>query len=213
LRSLALSLSWGDDPPLLGVFPVNRVQVGIEHTGDWLQSDFAYTRGEIAVDGHLDTFFRRRVLPMSLDLRAVAGGALGTLPLQRFGVVEASPLPYTPFGALRTLEDRPYQGSAHAALFWEHNLRTVPFELLGLYGIADRNVELLLHGGHARTWIDDDRTAVLQGRDISLRTSNGVHHEVGLSVNGLLQDLLRVDFTARLDRQAFSVGVSLLRFI
>jgi len=211
LRSLALSLTWGDDPPLLGVFPLNRVKVAVEHTGDWLQSDFAYTRGELTVDGHLDTFFRRRVLPMSLDLRIVAGGALGTLPLQRFGVVEASPLPYTPFGTLRTLDDRPYQGREHAALFWEHNLRTVPFELLGLYGLADRHVELLLHGGHARTWIDGG--AALRRQGTVLRTTDGVHHELGLSVNGLFRDLLRVDVTARLNRPAYSIGVSLLRFI
>ena len=213
MRSLALSLQWGDDPPLIGVFPVDRVQLDVEHTGDWLQSDFAFTRAEVAVDAHLNTFFRRRALPTTLDLRAVAGGTLGTLPLQRFGVIEASPLPYTPFGALRALDDRPYQGSEHAALFWEHNFRTVPFELLGLYGLADRHVELILHGGHGRTWIDDDREAALRNRGVFLRSSDGVHHELGVSVNGLLKDLLRVDFTTRLDRQAFSVGVSLLRFI
>jgi hypothetical protein len=213
MRSLALSVTWGDDPPFLGVFPINRLQMDVEHTGDWLQSDFAFTRAEVAVDAHLNTFFRRRVLPNTLDLRVVAGGALGTLPLQRFGVVEASPLPYTPFGALRALDDRPYQGTEHAALFWEHNFRTVPFELLGLYGLADRHVELILHGAHARTWIDDDREAALRTRGVFLRTSDGVHHELGISVNGLLQDLLRVDFTTRLDRQAFSLGVSLLRFI
>lgn len=212
MRSLALSLQWGDDPPLIGVFPVDRVQLDVEHTGDWLRSDFAFTRAEVAVDAHLETFFSRRVLPNTLDVRAVAGGALGTLPLQRFGVIEASPLPYTPFGALRTLDDRPYQGSEHAALFWEHNFRTVPFELLGLYGLADRHVELILHGGHGRTWIEDDRQTRLRRRGTFLRATDGVHHEVGVSVNGLL-DLLRVDVTARLDRRAFSIGASLLRFL
>ena len=213
LRALHLRLTWGDDPAPRGLLPVDRLAVSVEHTGDWLGSDFAYTRGEVAVDARVETFFRRRLLPNTLDLRAVAGGALGTLPLQRVGVVEASPQPYTPFGALRTLEDRPYQGTAHAALFWEHNFRTVPFEWLGLYGVADRHIELLLHGGHGRTWIGDDRRAALQRRGIVLRRPDGVHHEVGLSVNGLLRDLLRVDVTARLDRPAVSVGVGLLRFL
>jgi hypothetical protein len=35
---------------------------------------------------------------------------------------------------------------------------------------------------------------------------------VGLSVNGLLEDTLRLDLTKRLDASGLSVGVSLLRF-
>ena len=213
LRSFHLRVAWGDAPEPRGILPVERIEVAVEHSAEWLASDFAFTQMRAAIDWRINTFFRRRVLPNTLDLRAVAGGALGTLPLQRFGVVEASPLPFTPFGALRTLDDRPYQGHAHAGLFWEHNFRTVPFELVGLYGVADRHVELLLHGGHARTWIDDQRQTALLRRGIDLRTPDGVHHEIGISVNGLLRDLLRVDFTARLDRQAYSIGVSLLRFI
>ncbi len=213
LRSLHLRLAWGDDPRPRGVLPVDRVELAVEHTGDWLQSDFSFTRGEVAVDARVETFFRRRALPTALDVRAVAGGALGTLPLQRFGVVEAGPLPFTPFGALRTLDDRPYQGTAHAAFFWEHNFRTVPFELLGLYGLADRHIGLILHGGHGRTWMGDERQTDLRRKGVFVRTSDGMHHEVGLSVNGVLRDLLRVDFTARLDRRVYSIGVSLLRFI
>jgi hypothetical protein len=213
LRALHLHLAWGDDPAPRGILPIERVELAVEHAGRWLGGDFDFTRAEVAVDGYVSTFFRRRLLPNRLHLRAVAGGALGTLPLQRYGVVEASPLPFTPFGALRTLDDRPYQGSEYAGLFWEHNFRTVPFELLGLYGVADRHVELILHGGHGRTWIDDDRKAALRNRGVFLRSSDGVHHELGVSVNGLLRDLIRVDFTARLDRQAYSIGVSLLRFL
>jgi hypothetical protein len=35
-----MSVQWGDDPLLLGVLPVDRVQLNVEHTGDWLASDF-----------------------------------------------------------------------------------------------------------------------------------------------------------------------------
>ena len=213
LRSVAGQLRWGDDPPLLGLVPVDRVVANVEHSSATLGSDFGFTYGQIAVDAHVETFFRRRVLPMALELRLEGGGALGTLPLQRFGIVEASPLPYTPFGSLRSLDDRPYQGTDHAALFWEHNFRTVPFEWLGLYGLADRHIELLLHGGHARTWIPDGRATSLRQRGMVLRTTDGVHHELGFSVNGLLRDLLRIDVTARLDAPGMSVGVSLLRVL
>ena len=213
LNALHLALRWGDDPPILGVLPVNRVQLAAEHSGGWLGSDFAFTRLEATVDARVETFFRRRLLPMTLDLRLDAGTALGTVPLQRFGVVEASPLPYAPFGALRTLDDRPYQGVHHTALYWEHNLRTVPFQWLGLYGVADRHIELIVHGGHARTWLGAERDQSLRRRGISLRQSARFHHEVGISVNGLLKDLLRVDVTARLDEPAVSVGVGLLRFL
>jgi len=213
LRSVALEVQWGDDLGVLGILPVEQVVLNAEHSVGGLGSDFDFTRVDVAADARVETFFRRRLLPMTLDLRLDAGGSVGTLPLQRFGVVEASPLPYTPFGSLRTLDDRPYQGSEHAALFWEHNLRTIPFEWLGLQALADRHIELILHGGHARTWIDDDQEQALRQRGPFFRTADEVHHEVGISVNGLLKNLLRLDFTARLNEQAFSIGVSLVRFI
>ena len=148
----------------------------------------------------------------TLDLRLDAGMSLGTPPLQRFGVAEASPLPYTPFGALRTLDDRPHQGEHHVAFFWEHNFRTIPFELIGWQALVDQDIGLIVHGGHGRTWIGDDAQQRLRRRGVFLRTTDGFHHELGLSVNGLLYDSLRLDLTKRLDAPSFSVGVSVLRF-
>jgi hypothetical protein len=163
-------------------------------------------------DARIETFFQRRFRPNALDLRVDAGASFGALPLQRFGVIEASPQPYTPFGALRTLDDRPYQGEHHVALFWEHNFRTVPFELLGWQAPVEQDIELLLHGGHGRTWIDDGTGQRLRRRGAAVQRADGFHHEVGLSVNGLLEDTLRLDLTKRLDASGLSVGVSLLRF-
>ena len=73
--------------------------------------------------------------------------------MQRLGIVDGALGLYAPFGALRTLGGRPYEGERHAALFWEHNFRTLPFELAGLYGLARRGYSVLLFGGHARTWV------------------------------------------------------------
>jgi len=213
LRSVRLQATLGDGG-FLGVLPINRLQASVEHSdSDVAESDFDFTRFEVAADARIETFFQRRFRPNALDLRLDAGISLESPPLQRFGVVEASPQPYTPFGALRTLDDRPYQGEHHMAVFWEHNFRTVPFELLGWQAPVDRDIEILLHGGHGRTWIDDDTEQRLQGRGVSVRNADAFHHEIGLSVNGLLYDTLRLDLTTRLDAPEFNVGVSLLRFL
>jgi hypothetical protein len=213
LRSVALKATLGDGG-LLGVLPINRVQASVEHSESGVAaSDFDFTRFEVVADARIETFFQRRLLPNTLDLRLDAGASLGTPPLQRFGVVEASPQPYTPFGAFRTLEDRPYQGEHHVAAFWEHNFRTVPFELIGWEAPVNRDIEIILHGGHGRTWIEDDTEQRLAGRGVAVRNTDTFHHEIGLSVNGLLYDTLRLDVTKRLDASGLSVGVSLLRFL
>jgi len=213
VRSAALTATLGGGG-ILGVTPITNVQATVEHsTSAVAASDFDFTRFGVVADARIETFFQRRLLPNALDLRLDAGASLGTLPLQRFGVIEASPLPYTPFGALRTLDDRPYHGEHHAVFFWEHNFRTVPFELLGWMAPVNQDIELILHGGHGRTWIGDDAEQRLRQRGVTLRQTDNLHHELGLSVNGLLYDTLRLDVTKRLDAGGFSVGVSLLRFL
>jgi hypothetical protein len=213
LRSVALTATLGDGG-LLGVTPVNRVRATVEHSASGLAaSDFDFTRVGVVADAYIETFFQRRWFPNTLSLRLDAGTSFGTFPLQRFGVVEASPQPYTPYGALRTLDDRPYQGEHHVAFFWEHNFRTVPFELIGWEAPVDRDIELILHGGHGRTWIGDAAEQRLADRGAAVRQTNGMHHELGLSVNGLFYDSLRLDLTKRIDASGFSVGVSVLRFL
>lgn len=210
MRSVALTATVGGEG-LLGITPLNQVQVSVEHSAPRFGSDFDFTRLEVVADAHVGTFFQRRLRPNSLDLRLDVGTSLGTVPLQRFGVVEASPLPFTPFGALRTLDDRPYQGEHHAALFWEHNFRTVPFELLGWEALVERNVEVILHGGHGRTWIEDATARHLARRGVQLRTSDEIHHGLGVSINGLCCNSLRLDVTKRLDAKGLSISLSAVR--
>lgn len=211
LRSLELELQAGATRPQLGIFGENRLALRIEHSNtDWLASDFGFTRYEMLADLHVDTFFRRRLLPNALDVRLVAGTFSGTLPVQQFGIVDASWRPFSVFGALKTLEDRPYQGEQYAALFWEHSFRTVPLELLGLYGLAEQGYNILIHGGHGRTWISDERRNGLLDQGIPVRDSDGFHHELGVSVSGLF-GAFRLDFTKRLDAPGFTVGLGLSR--
>jgi len=208
LQSLSATLVIGDSFNPLGLFGQNRIALSIEHSDpDFLGGDMAFTRYDIAVDGRLPTFFRRRLLANTLDVRLTAGTSSGDLPPQRRGIVDGSLGIYSPFGGLRTLEGIPYMGDQYAAFFWEHNFRTVPFEILGLRSLAQDGYNLIVFGGHGRTWIADDAPFSL----VSVpRVPDGFHHELGVSFSGIFR-ILRLDLAARLDEPGFAVGVSAAR--
>ena len=207
LRSVEATFEWGGPYQPFGVTANRRVEVGVEHSGGGLGSDFSFTRLRLALDGHFKTFLKRRFTPNALDVRLVAGYSIGDVPVQRFGSLEASMGFFSPFGAFRTVRGHPYEGEHYAALYWEHNFKTTPFELLGLWDWAMRGAGLVAHGASGRTWIDPERRANL-GYDP--RYEESFRHEVGVSL--MLYHLLRLDFTRRLDRPGWSAGLSLVRF-
>ena len=90
---------------------------------------------------------------------------------------------------------------------WEHNFRTVPFELIGLRYLAKKGIGIIIHGAHGQTWINDES---MQNQQSDYLYSGKPHHELGLSINGLF-NFFRFDMTQRLDQQAFYVGLSLAR--
>ena len=104
--------------------------------------------------------------------------------------------------------NRPYEGEKVLGMFWEHNFRTVPFELMGWRWVAERNIGLIVHGGHGHTWFGD---GTLKRLDYAPQYTDGFHHELGVSINGLF-NLFRLDFTKRLDAPGFSVSAGLVRF-
>ena len=207
LRSVEAGLEWGGPYQPFGVAANRRVAVGMEHSSTGLGSDFSFTRLRLALDGHFKTFLKRRVTPNALDVRLVAGYSIGDVPVQRFGALEASMGFFSPFGAFRTVRGHPLEGEHYAALYWEHNFKTTPFELLGLWDWAMRGAGLVVHGASGRTWIDSERRAAL-GYDP--RYEESFRHEMGVSL--MLYHLLRLDFTRRLDRPGWGVGLSLVRF-
>lgn len=207
LRSVEAGLEWGEPYQPFGMTANQRVAVGVEHSSAGLGSDFSFTRLRLALDGHFKTFLKRRITPNALDVRLVAGYSIGDVPVQRFGSLEASMGFFSPFGAFRTVRGHPLEGQHYAALYWEHNFKTTPFELLGLWDWAMRGAGLVVHGASGRTWINPEQRAEL-GYDP--RYEESFRHEVGVSL--MLYHLLRLDFTRRLDQPGWSVGLSLARF-
>jgi hypothetical protein len=112
----------------------------------------------------------------------------------------------TALGEMHTLDERAYQGEQTAGLFWEHHFRTLPFELVGLMGVADRRLGISVHGGHVRSWFDTARLTELRQRNPFLNDAQGWHHEIGASLNGLF-GILEVSGTFRLDAPGFTLGL------
>ena len=200
-QSLRLDAAVGTLDEPLGLLPVRAVRLTAE-TGTG--SGRGYTRADLTLDGRMVTFGRRRVLPAALDVRLAGGVSGGGLPPFRQFALEGvawgpagSASGLTAFGALRGLTDVPPAGDRYVLAAYEHSFRTLPFEILGLRSLARRQVNVLVHGAHARTWGGP------------LAHTRG-HHEVGVSMSGLLGGL-RLDVTQRLDRRATVVGAGVAR--
>ena len=197
----------GENSELVFIFRQRRIILEVEHSRSGFGSDFDFTQFRVLLDWRIKTLFKRRLLPNVLDVRVVGSVFVGTLPRQRFEILDAGLLDgLSTFGAFRTLVNRPYEGEKVLGVFWEHNFRTVPFELIGWRWAAERNIGLIVHGGHGRTWFGD-RTLL----DYAPQYPNGFHHELGVSINGLF-DWFRLDFTKRLDASGFSVSVGFVQF-
>ena len=89
--------------------------------------------------------------------------------------------------------------NASAALFWEHNFRTIPFEAINFGYAVDKNWSLILFGAHR-----------VAGEGAGMGSVSGpvlYHHEAGISLNGLF-GILRADVALRLDQPGIYAGVS-----
>ncbi|MFH1567860.1 MAG: DUF5686 family protein, partial [Gemmatimonadota bacterium] len=207
LREVTARVSVGGEYVPFGAAANRRAEVRVDHGAGWLGSDRAYTRYQVAADWHVRTLWRRRWVPNALDLRGVAGTHTGDLPPERLMAVDVAMGPLSPFGALRAVHGHPYVGDRYAALFGEHNFRTTPFEYLGLWPLVQRGFGVAVHGAAARTWMAAERR---QAAGYEPRLTEGTHQEAGVSLQAY--HLFRVDYTRRLDRKGWSLGVGIARF-
>ncbi len=211
MKSLFIETTFADDPDLSAhlISGSKSIDLMIEHSDkNFLTSDFSFTRYQAAIDWRFKTFFSRRLFPNTLDVKLMGGTYSGLLPVQRLGMIDGSLGGYTPFGAFKSIRDISIYGDQYAAFFWEHNFRTIPFELLGLHSLAQKGYSVIIFGSHGRGWMKSNEADKLKKSGIPYY--NHWIHEVGLSVNGLF-GFMRVDVAYRLDVPGIRAGVSLAR--
>jgi hypothetical protein len=209
MRSIIMKVQYGGDYIPFGVIGQKRALLSLETSQPSLiPSDYSFTMYTFSFDWQIITFLSRRLLPNALDIHLSTGLSTGELPLQSFGVVDGSFQAVSPYAALRSRKQRPYEGEQYFAFFWEHNFRTVPFELINFTFAVDNGIGIIIYGSHGRSWISDKRLSLLS---FEPAYTDQFNNEFGLSINNLFS-FLRVDTSYRLDNQLFYFGVSMARF-
>ena len=194
----SITFTWGiGEPPV----PIFGAVSGVEHIKFQIErsiagSDMRFGRYVASAYWRMTTLLKRRLLPATLDLHAALGLSSGDLPPQRIHIVERGNGYFGPFGTLRAYSGLPDQGRQMGLFLWEHNFRTIPFELLGIRGLAERGYNVLVFGGHA--WI---RNNIWQQR-----------HELGVSLSGLL-GLFRIDVAKPLNEPGVRWGWGVARIL
>jgi hypothetical protein len=207
MHRLELAVQVGGDYARFGLEPNRRLAISFEHSAEWMGGDFDFSKLHFEADWHQPTFQQRRWVPNALDFRVVGGTHWGRLPVQRFGALDVAMGPLSPYGALRGVRGHPYVGESYFGAVAEHNFRTTPFELLGLWPLVRRGFGLLVHGGYGQTWIGTQRRAALP---LIPRWTKTPHKELGLSL--FLYHMARIDLTRRIDSADWAIGVSAARF-
>lgn len=204
LQSIRFEFGYNIQPKNYGFAGNRQIRMINEFSGESFGSDFNFTRHSVKIDWNVDTFYQRRLFANTLDIHLTAGTATGELPIQRFGAIDGSMNRFTPFGSLKTRYSLPYEGNRFWLVAAEHNFRTIPFELLGLRYFVEKGWGVILFGGAGYA------DAVGDYPD-TLLTSDGIHSEIGLSLNGIF-GLFRLNAAMRLDRPGTFIGFSVARY-
>ena len=172
---------------------------------DFFKSDFSYAKYEIGIDWRIETFLKRRARPNVLDVRVRAGTFSGSLPVQRFGVLDVR-RPVTWFGTFKFPGGYPYEGESFFGVYWQHNFRSALFEFFNVGNLARSGFDIILYGASGKTWISKRKLDNLQYDPHLL---DEFYHEAGVSLG--ICHLIRIDATKRLDESGFSIRGSIVR--
>jgi hypothetical protein len=157
-----------------------------------LRSDFDYTRITGGLKGkfpsyNLDLFFNP-----TISFSLSGGIVYGTPTPQRMFDLESSYYHTAWFGALRGVRVKEFSGDRFVSLSVEHNFRRVPLLATGIPFLYESNLEIILFGAIAQSWLSSSR----QNLPSSGVITNGWYYEMGFGVSRIL-DLLRLDLTWR----------------
>lgn len=196
-------LTVGIPEGVAGLIAGRGMSLGAERgSTEWNGEERSYIRVDGVLSFTMPTFTSRFLFHPQLSLRMAGGWSSRELPRELWRAPENALGIYGPVGALRGARHRELAGQRYAVITAEHNFRSMPFILLGMRGISRKGIELIVHGGLARSW--------REGIGIPERIS---YAEAGFGI-GRLADILRLDVTRRLTGPAgWYITLSLTTFL
>ena len=208
LRAVDLNIKIGESNIPWGIIGQNQASITIEHSSqDLFDSDFSFTSCYLTAETYSKTFYRRRVLPNALYCKLQAFASIGDIPVQCIRVPDMRIAGFTPFGVFKTLGSETLKSGNFISIFWEHNFGTVPFEIIGLKGVARTGIGIIIHGSSGKFWRGESQFLT----DVSNPNFlNNIQHEIGISINKIF-NFFRIDFTKNLNRDDYFIGVSIAR--
>jgi hypothetical protein len=211
LRSLRLDVHVGQNPTLFDVISKDNIDVSIEHADpSVVSSAFAFTRYHLTATAALPTIGQGFLFRPSLRMRVSAGTSAGTLPPQRLFDVESASSGYGPFGVMRGMAVKEFEGTGYMALALEHNFRSLPFLAMDIPFLYENQIELIVYGGLAHVWGRSQLTMVNGQSTIVNQKEKASYAEVGIGIGRILE-ILRTDFTWRFTDPAglrFTLGIA-----
>ena len=180
----------GEKKPNLSIF--------VETSGDYLKSDFSYTKYNFSFSQEFPTFLRSLFLKPYLAFEIRGGFSTGKLPPQRLFNLESAYDGYAPFGSFRSMGIKEFAGDAYAEMHLEHNFRTLPSRLVHWNWLEETGIEFLLFGSMGKTWLKDETKEYLNST--AYKATGDWYSEMGLGLSKIFL-FLRTDFTWRVSHR------------
>ena len=193
LRSLTFEAEYGNTTQYFFSNPYLTGHSELEYSSkSILKSDFGFTRLYGSLKAKFPTYDLNLFFNPTMSITFNGGILTGTRLPQRLFSLESSYLGSAWFGGLRASGVKEFSGDRFVLISIEHNFRRVPFLATGIPYLYKSNLELIVFGSVAQSWLSPSAIA---GPPV-FKTTNGWYSEGGISISRIL-DLFRFDMTWR----------------
>jgi hypothetical protein len=165
----------------------------VEYSDPSLKSDYSFTQINFKLRGKISTMNYNLLFPPSLTVIFNAGTAAGHLPPQRYFSLASNVLFVGEQGTLRGVGSREYYGDRYTECSIEYNFRRAPFAMTGIRALYESNLEFIVIGAVARSWLTDE---ALRTPQFPVKDTDGWYYEAGIGVSNIL-DLFSLDLSYR----------------
>jgi len=193
LRSLTFNAVYGNETQYLFSNPYLTAHTAFEYSSkSLLNSEFGFTRLSGGLKAKIPTYDVSFFFNPTLSIALNGGILMGDRLPQRLFSLESSYEGTAWFGALRAARVKEFSGDRFVLLSVEHNFRRIPFLATGIPFLYKSNLELIVFGSVAQSWLSPTAFA---GPPV-FNSTNGWYYEGGASLSRIL-DLFRFDVTYR----------------